>query len=131
MAPGKSPAFKGRNPHFLLHAQEFSIRTQILTLKQVGRLITAACDAAIRGDRVFFDRYPFFSQPALFIGNPLYISPPVRRQVYDRDGRRCKHCSTTERLSIDHVIARANGGSDDIGNLQTLCMPCNRRKGVQ
>lgn len=119
-----------RNPHFMIDAREFYFGTRTLSLKEVGRLITDACNAALDGDRGFFDRYEFFSQPALFLGNPLYISQPVRRRVYDRDGRRCRHCGTPDRLSIDHVTARANGGGDEIDNLQTLCMPCNRRKGV-
>lgn len=29
------------------------------------------------------------------------------------------------KLECDHVVARANGGSDDIGNLLTSCRECN------
>lgn len=119
-----------RNPHFMINGREFFLQTRTMSLKDVGRLITNACDAAIRGDRDFFSGYEFFSRPALFIGNPLYISPPVRRAVYARDGHQCKHCGRRDRLSVDHIVARVKGGSDDIANLQTLCMPCNRRKGV-
>ena len=121
-----------KSPYFRINAIEFLCGTQVLPLKETGRLIMSACKAAMGGDREFFcDRVPFFTKPVFFRGSPLYISPPVRRHVYARDDHRCKHCGTRERLSIDHVIARANGGSDDIENLQTLCMPCNRRKGVQ
>lgn len=124
MAPNKSP-------YFSIHAVDFLCGTQVMSLKECGRLIMDACGALDSGDGDFFERIPFFGRPVFFKGNPLYISPPVRREVYDRDGRKCKHCGTNERLSIDHIIARINGGTDDPSNLQTLCMPCNRRKGTR
>ena len=32
-------------------------------------------------------------------------------------------------LEVDHIIARSEGGTDHIGNLQLLCSHCNRLKG--
>jgi hypothetical protein len=29
----------------------------------------------------------------------------------------------------DHIIPKARGGKDYLGNLQTLCYPCNQKKG--
>lgn len=34
-------------------------------------------------------------------------------------------------MECDHVIARANGGGDNIENLMTACRTCNIGKGVQ
>lgn len=31
-------------------------------------------------------------------------------------------------MTLDHVLPRARGGSDDIGNLQSMCRPCNQAK---
>ncbi|AKI27425.1 hypothetical protein [Moraxella phage Mcat9] len=31
-------------------------------------------------------------------------------------------------LEADHIINRAQGGSDDLSNLQTLCKPCHKIK---
>lgn len=42
----------------------------------------------------------------------------------------CARCGTKERkLTIDHIIPRIKGGSDEIKNLQVLCMKCNGEKG--
>lgn len=49
----------------------------------------------------------------------------------ERDGLFCKHCGTTESLSIDHVIAIANGGKNVLSNLQILCRSCNSKKGTK
>jgi 5-methylcytosine-specific restriction endonuclease McrA len=48
--------------------------------------------------------------------NALYLRP-------------CYNCGTKEDLSIDHIIPLSRGGRHSIGNLQTLCRPCNSSKG--
>ncbi len=55
----------------------------------------------------------------------------IRRAVIDRDGHKCLACGATNDLSIDHIHPESKGGSHDMSNLQTLCRPCNRRKGVR
>ncbi len=55
----------------------------------------------------------------------------VRKYVYQRDKNQCQSCgqTTTEtKLSVDHIIPLATGGSNDMSNLQTLCLSCNSKK---
>jgi hypothetical protein len=59
------------------------------------------------------------------------IGASLRKAVFERDMYRCKHCSTHLDLSIDHIVPESKGGASDIDNLQTLCRPCNSRKGVR
>jgi len=59
------------------------------------------------------------------------ISPEVREQVYRRDKYRCVTCSSRERLTLDHIHPWSLNGPDDPENLQTMCQPCNSRKGAR
>lgn len=42
--------------------------------------------------------------------------------------KKCKYCKSTENLTIDHKIAKINGGSNEPKNLQCLCKRCNSMK---
>jgi hypothetical protein len=48
----------------------------------------------------------------------------LRSRVMQRDGRRCRHCGTTERLSVHHITPRPEG-TNDPRNLVTLCSTCH------
>lgn len=41
----------------------------------------------------------------------------------------CDECGTPVDLTCDHVVAKANGGTDDRSNLTTLCRRHNGAKG--
>lgn len=58
------------------------------------------------------------------------ISSGTRLRIYKRDGYQCLHCGINDDLSIDHVHPVSEGGTNEDENLQTLCMPCNMKKGV-
>lgn len=46
-------------------------------------------------------------------------------------GHRCLACGGSGTLSVDHVMPISLGGSNDIGNIQPLCLRCNLRKGAK
>lgn len=56
----------------------------------------------------------------------------LRTATIQRDTHTCQHCErkfAVSMLHADHVVPVARGGLTTLGNLQTLCGPCNLRKG--
>lgn len=54
-----------------------------------------------------------------------------RRRIFERDGYRCAGCGgvfPAKKLTLDHIVPAAKGGSNRIENLQTMCRPCNQTK---
>ncbi|WP_239656182.1 HNH endonuclease [Mycobacterium riyadhense] len=54
-----------------------------------------------------------------------------RVRALERDGYRCQirgHRCTVTATSVDHIISVANGGNDDLTNLQSACKPCHDEK---
>jgi len=46
-------------------------------------------------------------------------------------GTPCAMCGSLDKLSLDHIIPLARGGRHSVGNLQSLCKPCNSSKGTK
>lgn len=57
----------------------------------------------------------------------------LRELVLTRDGWRCQlngpRCQG-EAHTVDHLVARKHGGTDDLDNLVAACAPCNYAKGA-
>ncbi|WP_448601928.1 HNH endonuclease [Thermoleptolyngbya sp.] len=61
----------------------------------------------------------------------IRIPSEVRRYVMERDRHQCNHCgagSEQAELTVDHIIPLAQGGANDLSNLQVLCRRCNSTK---
>jgi hypothetical protein len=61
------------------------------------------------------------------------ISDVTRQIVRERAAYLCEYCHSPERLSanrftVDHIIPKSLGGSDDINNLALACRRCNERR---
>jgi len=56
------------------------------------------------------------------------ITKELRKQIYERDDNKCKHCNTEKDLTIDHIIPLSKGGENSMDNYQTLCRSCNSKK---
>jgi len=55
-----------------------------------------------------------------------------RKRILARDGGLCQPCRclslVTAATAVDHVVPKAEGGTDDDANLQSICKPCHDAK---
>ncbi len=61
----------------------------------------------------------------------MALSKRLRFAVLHRDGFTCRYCGARPPhavLHVDHLVAQANGGTDDPENLVTSCRSCNLGK---
>ena len=61
----------------------------------------------------------------------MSLSVRIRFEVFKRDDFTCQYCgkkSPEVVLEADHIVPKAEGGSDDIINLRTSCWACNSGK---
>ena len=59
----------------------------------------------------------------------------LRKWVLDRDKHLCQACRSQGRITkathVDHIQPKAEGGTDDMDNLQSLCEPCHQFKTIR
>jgi hypothetical protein len=62
-----------------------------------------------------------------------WISDHKRLSIYLRDGLACCYCGVGiedgAKLTLDHLVAHSDGGSNDQSNLVTCCHTCNSSRG--
>lgn len=59
------------------------------------------------------------------------LSRRLRYEILRRDNHTCRYCGAAApdaKLTVDHVVPVALGGSDEPGNLVTACQDCNAGK---
>lgn len=53
----------------------------------------------------------------------------LKQKIHTRDEWTCCSCGrVTMELELDHIVNVAQGGTDDEANLQSLCVPCHKKK---
>jgi len=63
------------------------------------------------------------------------FSSATKQAVWNKTNGHCYYCRNPlkpwETFSIDHVIPKAKGGTDELDNLVPSCRRCNSRKGAR
>ena len=54
----------------------------------------------------------------------------IRKAALIRDQYLCQHClpRPTPATDVDHIKPKADGGTDELSNLQSLCFDCHKIK---
>lgn len=113
-----------RKPVIHLDSIALSIGASHLSLKEIGKQWLALLNG----------RPSEFENCVVRVRSvaPGRRAPPgwekTRQRIFERDGRTCTYCGSTEALECDHVIPVAKGGGHDDDNLTTACKPCNLSK---
>lgn len=59
----------------------------------------------------------------------------LRERILERDKYLCQPCGAkgrvTEATAVDHILALANGGTDESSNLRAICDECHEAKTAQ
>jgi 5-methylcytosine-specific restriction endonuclease McrA len=49
----------------------------------------------------------------------------AKKQMFVRDGYKCRHCRSRENLTPHHMVMRSQVGKDVLENLLCLCIKCH------
>ncbi|CAN0622175.1 5-methylcytosine-specific restriction enzyme A [Burkholderia multivorans] len=56
----------------------------------------------------------------------------LRKRILARDNGLCQVCRQAGRVTaashVDHIVSKADGGTDAESNLQAICVPCHKAK---
>ena len=67
-----------------------------------------------------------------YIDEKFFTLPCTRKNILLRDGNQCQYCCRhfhESDLTVDHVIPRSKGGTNEWDNVVAACKPCNQKKG--
>lgn len=83
----------------------------------------------VRAVRIHYP-WPSVIRLSRFVKVPYKKVVLTRKNILRRDSYRCGYCGRGDlRLTIDHIIPKARGGSDSWDNLISACTICNNKKG--
>ena len=104
-------------------------RAHVLVWKGKAEIIESQAKP-LRSATTAFER-PHVIRLVSYVRVPRGVSRRISRRVlFARDGWQCAYCgSSSNRLTLDHVVPRSRGGESVWENVVTSCAPCNHRKG--
>ena len=110
---------------------------EAISIRSCRRAITLLCkDRAVIQEHTGQEIYPGIMFPSVirlkeFRYIPVRVQILSRKNIFLRDRNTCMYCGVVfhpSKLTLDHVIPRAQGGKDTWANLVACCTEDNRRK---
>lgn len=101
-----------------------------ITLLYLGKAeLIEAGSWVIRSERMAMPA-PSVVRLSYFVKRPFPQLHPTRRSLLARDDFTCQYCGRKDGgLTLDHIIPKVRGGTDDWNNLVCCCTRCNNLKG--
>jgi 5-methylcytosine-specific restriction endonuclease McrA len=129
----RKPRFanRKRRPGWLAPSLESRVCNVVTWVKRLLRLCPIA---AISQELARFDMQAITNPEIQGINyqHGTLFGYEVRQYLLEKWDRTCAYCGKKDvPLQIEHIVARANGGTDRISNLCLSCEPCNQKKGTQ
>jgi 5-methylcytosine-specific restriction endonuclease McrA len=106
----------------------------VTTMSWVQRLIRWAPVEALSCELVRFDMQAFENPEISGVEyqQGTLTGYEVREYLLETWARKCAYCDASSvPLQIEHIVARARGGSNRVNNLTLSCGPCNLDKGAE
>lgn len=103
-------------------------RALVLVMLKKAEMVTDVPERRFRSIQSEF-RFPSIIRLFTYVQLPFKKVSLSRQNVFKRDGNRCVYCGSRDKLTVDHVVPRAQGGRTVWNNLVTACYKCNSRKG--
>lgn len=105
------------------------------TKRALGLLLSGKAELILNGRGYIKTSNDKFEIPSIIRLSYMIKRPRPRvnlskREVLRRDEYMCQYCGKkSTQLTIDHIIPKHAGGTNDWLNVVAACPPCNRRKG--
>jgi 5-methylcytosine-specific restriction endonuclease McrA len=103
-------------------------------LTWVRRLLRLCPIRAISLELVKFDLHQMENPEVIGVEyqHGTHFGYEVRQYLLEKWDRACSYCGTKDvPLQVEHIQAKANGGTDRVSNLCLACDACNKAKGSQ
>lgn len=105
-------------------------RAIVLVLTEKANMVADVADRKLRSVREEF-LFPSIIRLNCYVRLPFKKVSLTRENIFRRDGHECVYCGSDQKLTLDHVMPRAQGGRTVWRNLVTACYKCNSEKGDQ
>jgi len=108
-----------------------------ISIRSCRRALTLICkDRAVIQEHTGQEVYPGINMPSVirlktYTYIPVRVQILSRKNIFLRDRNTCMYCGVVfhpSKLTLDHIVPRAQGGKDSWSNLVAACGVCNRRK---
>ncbi|HIE51287.1 MAG TPA: HNH endonuclease [Armatimonadetes bacterium] len=106
-----------------------SLRRAIILL-HLGKAEVVETDNRLLHSEKMVISAPSVVRLAYYVKRPVPKLHISRKSIMARDNHTCQYCGRRDgAMTLDHVIPKVRGGTDDWTNLVCCCIPCNNRKG--